>query len=443
VKKVLIGAGVAIVLAGVVFLSMRPRGAGGTPVYVAKVEAKDLEATVRATGVIAPAVKVNVSAEVAGRITELPVREGEAVRKGQLLVDLDAGPLAREVEALEASLRMAEIAVREQQVALRDAEATLARRRELHASGLVSREELDRAEVAAESARVRLEQIREQVTQARAGVEKGRDELAKTRLVSPMDGVVTELRAEKGESVVAGLMNTPGTVILVVSDMSRITGEFQVDEHDVASVKVGQPAKVTVEALEGKTLGGEVTEIRQTAIKQLASDVPTFTVKVALEDGHDALRPGMTARAVIETERRPNALSVPIQAVLTGEAGKDDEADATGSGAASAKGEAARAEGAPAVGTPAEGAKGEEAAREWVFVVDGGKARKRVVATGISDERRVELTSGVKAGEQVVTGPYRKLKDLKDGDAVKPEEEGKAKGKDKDRDRDDDDEKKG
>ena len=383
-KKILIGTGMVIVLVVVVVLSVRPQKKPGVEVYAASVTRGALSATVRATGVVAPALRVNVSAEISSRIDELLVVEGQRVEKGDLLVRLDADPFRTEVEGLEASLRMAEIAVREREVALRDALATLNRRKALLEEGLISTEEHERAEIAAESAEVRLQQAREQVDQARATVEKARDALEKTDLRSPIAGLVTEVRAQQGESVVAGIMNNPGTVILVVSDMSRVVAELRVDEHDVASIQVGQPAEIDVDALDDTTLVGEVSEIAQTAQSSQGQNVPTFVVKVDMEVD-PRLRPGMTARGTIETASRAEALSVPIQSVLSDDADEKDES--------------------------------------WVFVVEADKAVRRVVVPGISNERMVEIESGLEGGEQVVTGPYRRLKDLDDGDVVRAEEE--------------------
>ncbi|MFN7974204.1 MAG: efflux RND transporter periplasmic adaptor subunit [Acidobacteriota bacterium] len=416
-KKALIAVPIVVVLAAIVLLSMRPRQDAGTKIYAAKAKKETLVATVKASGEIAPAVKVNVSANVSGRIEELYVREGDAVLPGAKLVNIDAAPYRTEVGRLEAMLRMAEIGVKEQDMALREAKSIAARRKSLHEKGLIAPEDYDRALIAAESAEVRLAQQKEQVEQARSALDKARDELGKTDLSSPIAGMVTELKAERGENVVTGLMNNPGTVIMVIADMSSVIGEFSVDENDVPAIVPGQSVKVAVEALPNDPLSGKVTEIRPSAVKQLQSqDVPTFTVKVKLDTAHPKLRPGMSARATIETEQRPDAVTVPIQAILTNEGEKDDD---SGDGAEKAEKKDAAAE------------PGKKA--EWVFVVEGGKAKKRDVKTGLSNERAVEVVSGLAADEQVVTGPYRSLKDLKDGDAVKVEKEQKAKDKDKDK----------
>jgi len=280
-KKVAIGVVVTLLLAAVVYLSVRPRSGQGVAVYAAKAEKRPLAATVRANGVIAPAVKVSLSSNISGRIEELFVREGQAVEVGTPLVRIDPGPYRTEVDRLGANLRMSEIAVREQEVALREAKATAARRASLHKAGLVSAEEHERASIAAESAQVRLQQIKESVALARASLAKASDELGKTDIGSPIAGIVTELKAERGENVVAGLMNNPGTVIMVVSDMSRVVGEFKVDEHDVASMTPGLPVRVDVDALPREDLRGSVSEIAQTASKEL-QQVPSFIVKVAL-----------------------------------------------------------------------------------------------------------------------------------------------------------------
>lgn len=396
-KKALIATGVVLVLAAIVFASIRGgRAEKGARVYVEEVRRQDIGQIVKASGEIDPRVKVNISSRVIGKIERLYAREGDWVEKGQRFLELEKETYLAERDQWAAQLRRAQTDVRQAQVSLADARNKLERARRLQAEGIASREQLEAAELAEASARLRLEDAHESVRQAQANLQRARDDLAKTTLYAPISGRVVDLRTEEGEIVVTGTMNNPGSVIAEVADLSEILANVDVDETEIVSVKPGQRATVRVDAIPDRVYHGRVVELGSSGFNRAAQpDVTFFDVKILLDETGEDLRPGMSVRAEIETRPPANAVVVPIQAVV--------------------ERPPLRREGEPV--KTASGGPDEEV--KAVFVVENGKARQRAVQTGISDETRVEILSGLRAGERVVTGPYRSLRDLADGDAVR------------------------
>lgn len=409
-KRILIVAVVLGLLGVVVFASLRgSRRDKGTRVYVEQVAQSDIGRLVKASGEIDPRVKVNISAHVVGKIERLYVEEGDPIRKGQPFLDLEKESFIAARDQWAASLRKADTEVRQAEVNLADARNKLARSRRLSQEGILSAEQLEAAELAEANAKLRLEDARESVLQARANLEKVRDELAKTTIYAPLTGRVIKLNAEEGEVVVSGTMNNAGSVIGEIADLSEILANVDVDETEVVLVKPGQSAVIKVDALPNKQYHGRVSEVGSKGFNRPAQpDVTFFDVEILLDDPDEDLRPGMSVRAEINTAVHPNALVVPIQAVVERDI-KDSKTGVT-----------------------------EEA--DVIYVVENGKALQRTVKTGISDETRVEILTGVKRGEQVVTGPYRSLRDLEADEAVRittPDEDRKTKKKEaKDEDED-------
>ncbi|MBZ5638884.1 MAG: efflux RND transporter periplasmic adaptor subunit [Acidobacteriia bacterium] len=438
-QKSLIGGAAVVVLGAIVATSLLSRQqAKGEEVYMAKAEKKDVISAVTASGRIQPRMKVNVQSQVMGEIVTLPVKEGDPVKKGDLLVQLKPDQYKSEVDRLEANLRMGRIALEQQNVSLENGRRTLSRNRSLYADKLISPEVLEKNELDVKTGEINLKSLNEQISQAEASLSTARDELRKTTIISPIDGIVTLLNAELGEMTLTGTMNNPGTVIMVVSDMGEVLAEVDVDETRVVQVRPGQPARVTVDAVgETHPYDGKVTEIGGTATKRTGQEVLVFPVKVALNQPDPSLRPGMTAKARIETKRVERAVTVPIQSVLlrpaadvekilvqrakAGKGGAKD--DAKGPKVAEAAGGAKAAVTDPKVGGPAPvpskpGLAGSDQ-REVVLKVVNVKAVLVPVKTGISDETSVVILDGIAEGDTVVTGPYREVKKLKDGDAVK------------------------
>jgi HlyD family secretion protein len=396
-KKPLIVIGVLLVLALVIWASLRDSGPRGSEVEVQAVELRTVSSRVKATGEITPETRVDISAKVVGEIINLPVVEGQEVRSGQLLLEIESDLYEAARNQARAAVRQAEVSVRRQEVQLADARRNMRRTKELIADGLVSQEALDTAQLGLDMAMVELEAQQHAVDQYRSGLQRAEDDLARTTIRSPMDGTVIQLNAEQGETVVPGSTNLPGSVIMTVADMSVLLAEVEVSEVDVVNVALGQEAEVKVDALGTEPQKGHVVEIATSGRRDPTQGTIRFRVKVALDDPDPALRPAMTAKVDILTATSDDAMTAPIQAVV--KRTLDDQREEV-------KGAAA---------------KGFEES-EVVYVIADGEAAARAVETGISDELYVEIISGLTDGQEVVIGPYRTLKNMHSGDAVKIEE---------------------
>lgn len=418
-------AGVVVLIAVVVGASIW--GGGGekaTSVYLEKAAARDIEEIVSAPGQIDPRVKVNLSSNVIGKIEKLHFKEGDEVRKGQLLVDLERATYEAQRKRMQAELANREIEVRRARVNLENAEVQFDRARRLREQGIQAEELFDRSRVDLANAKANLEAAGEIVRQAEAGLRQASEDLAYTRIVSPMDGKVVQLNAHEGEVVVTGTMNNLGSVIAVIADLSEILVEADVTEIEVVKLWVGQNAKVKVDAINDKTYDGRLVEIGSSAAMRAGSTsgVRYFKVKVQIMNPDERLRPGMTSQIEIIVSSKKGVVAVPVQSVveiLPSELRKKDR------------------------GSKREPAKAGEEKKKYVFAMKNGKAAALEVTTGISDATHVEIASGVKAGEEIVTGPFRTLKKMRDGETI-VKDEGKSSGESKDekkRDSEDDDEK--
>ena len=386
-KRILIIVAGLLVLGGVLAASMKAGSAKkGVRVYAEAAARRDIQQVVKATGEIDPRVKVNISAHVVAKIEKLFVNEGDWVEKGQPFLRLEQNVFVADRDQWAAQLRSAETAVRRQEVALADAASKLRRAQLLYNGGFFTAEQLENAQLAERSARLQLEEARDLVSQDRANLLRAQTDLGKTVIYAPISGQVIALNAKEGEVVVSGTMNNAASVIGTIADMSEVLAEVDVDETEIVQVQPGQRAELKVDALPKRVYHGKVTEVGSSGYNRPSQpDVTFFKVKVLLGDSDRHLRSGMSVRAEIETQADKGALLVPIQAVVE---------------------------------RPPLGASGGNDVKV-VFVVAGGKAHQRKVDTGISDETRVEVMSGLRPGEQVVTGPYRSLRDVKDGDPVR------------------------
>ncbi len=400
-KKVLVGLGLVLVVAAVYFVSTRESGGRGAPVQVDTVARRTISSRVKATGQITPKKKVQISAKVVGEITRLKVREGDHVTEGQVLLQIEPDVYEAVRNQARAALEQAQEQIRSIEVRLADAKRTLHRRQELFEQGLTSQEQLDAARVSVDTQTVQLAVQRHAVEQARSSLKRAEDDLKRTIIRSPMDGYVIQLNTEKGETVVPGSTNLPGSVLMTVADMSRIQAEVDVGEVDIVNVKLGQKADVRVDALGGKVLQGRVTEIATSGVKDPAQGVIHFKVKIDIVHPDPELRPSMTAKVDIITAVHKNVLAVPIQAVVKRPL-DDSGKELKGSSAKKAS---------------------EDMKKDVVYLFTGGKAALRRVKTGISDELWVEIETGLKEDDRVIVGPYRELKSLHDGDEVRVERE--------------------
>jgi HlyD family secretion protein len=419
-KRIIAGVAAAVVVVGVVAASVVRDRKSKVAVQTQKAERRDLVSKVSASGEVKPKRFVNISANVSGRIVLLLVKEGETVRRGQVLAKIDSARIEAGTRMSEAGLEAARAELERADADLEQARLAFERTRAMHEQKLVSDSAYDQAEAELKVGRANVEAQRRRILQQAAAVATNRDDLEKTTVVSPMDGVVTALQKEEGEMVIGAQSFSP-TVIMTVGDLSVMEVEVLVDETDIRNVALGQQAEVRVDALEGVKIKGSVTEIGSSAIPRgMGQGAPTsapastgnqakdFKVTVTLESPPAALRPGLNATADITTAEKKSVLAVPIQAVVVREVNPQ--------GAVLDPGGLQAAEGEPA---PVR-SKGEE--KEGVFVVGKGQAQFKTVKTGIIGDTEIEVTEGLSPGDEIVTGSYKTLRTLKDKSKIKVEE---------------------
>jgi HlyD family secretion protein len=401
-KKIIIVLGVVVVIAIIILANVMKSGEKTHPVQAEEVKKSDITSVVTANGRIIPKTDVKISAYVPAKIVKLPVEEGDEVRRGQLLVQLDITEYQAAVNQYKAQMASAK-------ASLEQARLFFTRKKELFEKKLTSQEEYDMSKTELDLAQARYDQ-------AEAALEEAKYSLSKTTIKAPMAGVVTSLNAEVGEIVMIGTMNNPGTVIMTISDMSEIETEVEVDETDIAGVKLGQETKIEIDAYPDTSFKGKVAEIGHTArISGLGTQdqVTNFLVKVTLLDEVPDIRPGMSASVDITTNFRQDALNVPIQAVVMREekgdtlmAKEETEGALASTDSVSEKADQKEEE-------------DEKEEVEGVFVVKEGRAKFVKVTTGIADQQNIEIVSGINEEDMVVTGTYKILRTLKDGDKVK------------------------
>ena len=431
-KKWLIGVGLVVVLGGLAYANLGLNRPSGTPVTVEKLQKRDLESIVSASGKIQPMRSVNISAESMGKVTALEVREGDLVTKGQFLLQIDAKNLETSVQNREASLASARLQLDQTRaqidnakVALKEAEETLKRQEQMFKNGLLPRDQYERVVndvarqktnllVTEQNARTQEQRIK----QEEANLESANYDLSKLRVTSPIAGIVTRRNIEVGETAVVGTMNNAGTVLLTIADLSVIETEIEVDETDIPFIKIGQPAKVTIDALPDQEFPGRVTEVGNSPIQTGAAATgraTNFKVKVTVEGTVPNVRPGFTCTAVITTATRPKVVSVPIQAMTV----RELIVDAAGNIVR----EKPPVPGSAAAGRsmlPAEPKDGQSRKEiEGVFVIKDGKAEFVAVKVGIAGEKYFEVLSGAKEGDEVITGPFASVRNLREGESVR------------------------
>jgi len=410
---------VGVVLVTAIIVANIARGGGAkSAVQAADVKRGKIASTVRAPGRIQPVTQVKLSANVPGEVVRLAVKEGDVVRKGQFLLQLDDTQVRSRVRESEAALEAARSNLRLAEASYTQSDASLQRKEALFTRKLVSPEEVETARTLRSGDKARVDAGREDVSRAVATLAGARDNLRKTSFYAPIPGTVTQLAIERGEIVVTGTMNNPGTVILTIADMSAMKVEADVDETDVSAVALGQPVTVKVDAFPDLTLHGSVVEIANSPkISEAGTQEQqtNFEVDVAIQNPPAKLRPGMTADVEIQTAQKEGVLTVPIQAVVVRT--REELKPAVKGRRAKAKSAAAAATTAPSdsAGKPDEELKG-------VFVVADGAAQFRKVTTGIASDTDMEVAGDVKPGEKVITGPFRVLRTLKPGTKVKIEE---------------------
>ena len=434
-KKIFIGVGIVVLLGAVAYANIKFKRTEGIEVTTEGVQKRRLEAIVSASGKIQPKRDVNISADTMGRVTDLAVEEGDRVGKGQFLLQIDPRNLRTAVQRTEASLAAASsqveqlrVAIESSKVALKQAEDNYTRQQNLWKGGLTTRETLERSEsdlklrqadLRSQEQQLRTQELRKDSESATAA--SARFDLSKVRIESPIAGIVTRRNIEEGETVVIGTMNNAGTVLLTIADMSVIQAEVEVDETDIPSVRFGQPAKVTIDAMPGQTFTGKVTEIGNSPIQSgtatSSTQATNFKVVVTLDKEIAEVRPGFTCTAVITTAIKENAIAVPIQATTVRELIVDDKGNVIRPPEEEKKSRRTSVGAAQA----AELKPGQTRKElEGVFLVQSNKAVFVPVKTGIAGEKYFEVLSGLKEGDAVITGPFASVRALAEGAAVKP-----------------------
>jgi HlyD family secretion protein len=435
-KKWLIGIGVVVLLAAVAGANFYFRRDEGVTINTEAVRVRDLEALVSASGTIQAKRFVNMSAVQMGRVTRLGVEEGDRVKAGQFLLQIDPMSLRGTVERGEAAVAGARQSLAQSRVGIETARANLKlaqenakRQRELWTQGLTTRELLDQAEstLAVRETEVRAREAEvaraeQQIRQEAATLDTSRYNLSQVTLTAPFDGIVTRRNIEEGENVVVGTMNNAGTQLLTIADMSIIEAEVEVDETEIPSVKIGQIAKVTIDALPDRTFTGKVTEIGNSPIQltgaaQAGQQATNFKVTVTVDGQIDEARPGFTCSAQITTATRDDVVAVPIQAMAVRELVYDQAGNIVRPPREEGRRRPRSVEPtASAAELPAGQSRKET---EGVFVMRDGRAQFVPVKVGIAGDKYFEVLSGLKAGDQVITGPFNNVRNLRDGDEVK------------------------
>jgi HlyD family secretion protein len=446
-KKIAIGAGAVVLLAIIVGVTVHQSGKNVVTVQTGKVQRQDLAAVVSGSGEIKPKTYVNIGANAYGKITHLYVKEGDHVKRGQLLAQLENVQSSADVSANQASVQAAETDAIAADAALKTSDADLRRAQadydrnkldweraeNLFKDGLISKSDYDSrknawatADAGLVQAQARVAQAKAQkdsadrhVAQAKANLTRVTDVLQKTSYEAPYDGVVTNLPVREGESVVIGIQNALGSTLLTLADMSVITAEVKIDETDIVNVHVGQPAEITIDAIPRKVFHGIVSEIGNNAIVRstgvatsqqatTSEEAKDFKVVVNVTDPPSDLRPGLSTTAKIITAAKSNVLAIPIQSLsVRTKAQLEQEKSSPGSVHAAA----------PA---PKEvSAKGKDQDIQGVFVIHNKKAEFVPVTTGITGTSDVEVVGGLSEGDEVITGSYKVLRTLRSGSGVK------------------------
>jgi HlyD family secretion protein len=397
-KKLLIVLAVLAVVGAIVIGNLRSRREKSVKVTVDTVKTQDLTSIVSASGEIKPKKNVEISAQVPGRIVKIGVVEGQEVKAGDFLLKLDSTQYEAIADRDQNFIRAANSDLIQAEARLQRDKSTLERQKQLYADELVSKEQLEAAQAAYDVTAAQTNAIHFQIKQAEASLKSTLDNLSKTTFDSPIDGVITSLRVEEGETAIIGTMNNPGTILMTIADLSVMEVEIEVDETDVVGVAIGQPANVRVDAFPDTVFKGRVTEVGSSAIQRTTGVATTqeskdFKVVVTLDAPDRRLKPGLSASADIVVAEKSQALAVPISAlVLRDKPGADQSAS---------------------------GPAGEE---EGVYAVENGRAKFVPVEKGITGGMMIEIMSGLQVGQEIVTGPYASLRELKDGVLLKPED---------------------
>jgi len=408
--KILIGLAVAAVIGVVLMGSLRSKDRNLPHVTTAKVEKVDLVSKVTANGKIQARRKVDLSALVMGQIVNLAVKEGDKVQRGQLLLQIDKAQLAAAAAGSEASLAAMRNDLAAARATAEQARIDYERAKRNYESKILAEADLQKTRSALDTARANLAATEERMRQAGAALAGSRDSLSKTTVTAPISGIVTALPIKEGEVTVIGTMNNAGTQLLTISDMAEVEAVMMVDETSVPQVKIGQTANLTVDAYPGQKFKGVVTEVGSSPIPKndpdlLAltanSEAINFKVKIRVQEPPATVRPGFSVTAEIVTGRNDGATAIPIQALVVRDVPKKDK--------------------------KAPSASGRPETEEGVYTVKNGKLEFSKVETGLAGELMIEVKKGPPVGQEIVTGPFKVLRQVKEGDKVVVDKEGDKK----------------
>jgi HlyD family secretion protein len=396
-KKPLIVLAVLLAVGAIVFANLQSRREKTVKVTIDKVAKQNLISLVSASGEIKPKKNINISAQVPGRIVKIGVVEGQEVKAGDFLLKLDSTQYEANADRDQNFIRAANADLIQSEARLKRDKSSFDRQQKLFEDSLISKDQLEAAKAQYDVSVAQTNAIEFQIKQAEASLKSTMDSLAKTTYISPIDGIITSLQVEEGETAIIGTMNNPGTVMLTIADLSVMEVEVEVDETDVIGVSLGQESDVRVDAMPGTIFKGKVTEIGSSALQKAAAGVSTqeskdFKVVVTLENPARQLKPGLSASADIIVAQKTQALAVPISSLVLREKPNLDK-------------------NAPASAREEEG----------VYTVAAGRAKFVPVGKGITGGMMIEITSGLQEGQEIVTGPYASLREIKDGVLIKTE----------------------
>jgi HlyD family secretion protein len=407
--KIVIGLAIAAVIAVVLMGSLRSKDRNLPKVTTAKVEKMDLVSKVTANGKIQARRKVDLSALVMGQIVNLAVNEGDQVKKGQLLLQIDKTQLAAAAAGSEASLAAMRNDLEAAKATAEQARIDYERAKRNFEAKILAEADLQKARSSLDTARANLAATEERMRQAGAALAGSRDSLSKTTVTAPISGVVTALPIKEGEVTVIGTMNNPGTQLLTISDMSEVEAVMMVDETSTPQVKIGQTTDLSVDAYPGKKFKGVVTEVGSSPIPKNDPDLLTlvanseainFKVKIRVDSPPESVRPGFSVTAEIVTGRNEGATAIPIQSLVVRDVPKKDGKKT---------------------------ASGRPETEEGVYLVKDGKLEFQKVETGLAGELMIEVKKGPTVGQEIVTGPFKVLRQVKEGDRVIVEKEDQKK----------------
>ncbi|MBE0713769.1 MAG: efflux RND transporter periplasmic adaptor subunit [Candidatus Aminicenantes bacterium] len=396
-KKPLIILAILLVVGVIVVANLRSQREKTVKVTVDKVKKQDLTSIISASGEVKPKKNINISAQVPGRIIKIGVEEGEVVKAGDFLLKLDSTQYEAIADRDQNFIRAANSDLIQAEARLQRDKNSYERQQKLFDEQLISKDLLETAKAQFDISSAQTNAIRFQIKQAEASLKSTIDNLNKTTYDSPIDGVITSLRVEEGEVAIIGTMNNPGTVLLTIADLSVMEVEVEVDETDVIGVGLGQESNIRVDAFPETVFKGKVTEIGSSALQRTTGGVSTqeskdFKVVITLENPSKKLKPGLSASADIIVAEKKQALAVPISALVL-----RDKVGADASSSTAQKDE------------------------EGVYAVENARVKFQPVGKGITGGMMIEITSGLQEGQDIVTGPYASLRDLKDGVLIKTE----------------------